>query len=66
MDYKEIINNFKSELENRINMYKSLIELLSKKDGMATRITTNKLLLLEAESILGILENLEKNKKGGN
>ena len=60
MDYKEIINNFKSELENRINMYKSLIELLSKKDGTATRITTNKLLLLEAESILGILENLEK------
>lgn len=66
MDYKEIINNFKSELENRINMYKSLIELLSEKDGTSTRITTNKLLLLEAESILGILENLEKNKKGGN
>lgn len=60
MDYKEIINNFKSELENRINMYKSSIELLSEKDGTSTRITTNKLLLLEAESILGILENLEK------
>ena len=66
MDYKEIIDNFKLELKKRCDTYKKLIELLSEKDGTATRITTNKLLLLEAESILGILENLEKNKKGGN
>lgn len=70
MGYKEIIDNFKTEIESRINVYKTLIERHEVKEDINSNKSSNsgimdkafcsKLLLMEAESILGILNDLEK------